>query len=333
MKGRNTKPGNIILTVTLLVVTTLLGCKKAMPSEPDNDQWVQTNGPYGVDAVCLAVSGTNLFAGCGGAGVFRSTDNGTTWTAVNAGLTPGSITTYYVVALAESGANLLVGTLGAGVFLSTNNGTNWRAANSGLPADAEVYSFAVSPNGAGGTNLFAGASGVFLSTDNGTSWTAVNSGLTNTAVISLAASGDHLFAGLYRGGVFLSTNSGTSWSPTGPGLPADTGVSCLAVIGTNVFAATYGAGVFRSTNNGTSWTAANLGLPSSTLFFVVSGTSLFAASTGGVFRSTNNGTSWAKFGSGFGNYWPIYSLAISSTNLFAGTWQYTNGGVVFRHPL
>ena len=35
----------------------------------------------------LAVSGTNLFAGTYGGGVFLSTNNGTSWTAVNTGLT------------------------------------------------------------------------------------------------------------------------------------------------------------------------------------------------------------------------------------------------------
>ena len=43
-------------------------------------QWVQTNGPYGGMIQCLAVSGTNLFAGTDG-GVFLSTNNGTSWTA------------------------------------------------------------------------------------------------------------------------------------------------------------------------------------------------------------------------------------------------------------
>ena len=41
------------------------------------------------------------------------------------------------------------------------------------PNAGEIYCLAVSPNGAGGTNLFAGTSGggIFLSTNNGTSWT------------------------------------------------------------------------------------------------------------------------------------------------------------------
>jgi hypothetical protein len=51
-------------------------------------QWVQTNGPLGGWVRCFAENDTNLFAGTQG-GVFRSTNNGADWTAVNAGLTGG----------------------------------------------------------------------------------------------------------------------------------------------------------------------------------------------------------------------------------------------------
>jgi hypothetical protein len=34
-------------------------------------QWVQTNGPYGGPVSCFAISGTNLFAGTEGGGVWR----------------------------------------------------------------------------------------------------------------------------------------------------------------------------------------------------------------------------------------------------------------------
>jgi hypothetical protein len=92
----------------------------------------------------LAVSGTNLFAGTFG-GVFLSTDNGTSWTAVNAGLTYAT-----VYALVVSGTNLFAGTAYGGVYLSTDNGTSWTAVNSGLTSSL-VYALAVS-----GANIFAG---------------------------------------------------------------------------------------------------------------------------------------------------------------------------------
>ena len=75
-------------------------------TNPLHSQWIQTNGPYGGDVYCFAVSGTNLFAGTGD-GVFLSTDNGTSWTQASTGLTNS-----VVYALAVSGTNLFAGTDG-----------------------------------------------------------------------------------------------------------------------------------------------------------------------------------------------------------------------------
>jgi hypothetical protein len=63
------------------------------------------------DVRAFAISGTNLFAGTDGGGVFLSTNNGTSWTQVNNGLTNTD-----VHAFAVSGTNLFAGTNGGGVF-------------------------------------------------------------------------------------------------------------------------------------------------------------------------------------------------------------------------
>ena len=271
-------------------------------------QWVQTNGPYGGVVTFFAVNGTNLFAGTWPGGVFLSTNNGTSLTAVNSGLTNPNVNT-----LAVDGTNLFAGTMGGGVFLSTNNGTSWTAVNSGL-TNLSLYFLTVS-----GTNLFAGTNGgAFLSTNNGTSWTAVNSGLpSGAAVTSFAVSGTNLFASTDGEGVYLSTNNGTSWTAVSSGLTNMT-VWFLAFSGSNLFAGTDG-GVFLSTNNGTSWTAVNSGLTNTYVYpLAVSGTNIFAGTYGGVFRSTDNGTSWTAVNSGLTNT-AVWSLLVNGTNLFAGT--------------
>jgi hypothetical protein len=284
-----------------------------------NAQWVQVNNglPNNLSVTALATSGTNLFAGTWGAGVFLSTDNGTSWTQVNNGLTD-----FHVYAFAVSGTNFFAGTE-SGVFLSTNNGTNWSPVNTGL-TNTNVIALAAS-----GTNLFAGTGvGVFLSTNNGTSWTQVNTGLTYTAIEALTVSGTNLFAGTGGGGVFKSNDNGTNWTPVNNGL-TNPNVLAFVVSGTNLFAGTIG-GVFLSTDNGASWSPINNGLTNQQVqALAVSGTNLFAGTNGngGVFLSTNNGTSWTQVNTGLTNTY-IRSLAISGTNVFAGT----NGGV-FRRSL
>jgi hypothetical protein len=150
---------NVKRLLSFFAIVVLLGAQSLQA------QWIQTNGPYGRSVRCFAGNGSNLFAGTGG--LFLSTNNGTSWTAVNTGLTNTN-----AQALVVNGSNLFAGTWGGGVFLSTNNGTNWTAVNTGL-TNTDVLSLAVN-----GSNLFAGTYGsVFLSTNNGTSWTAVNNGL------------------------------------------------------------------------------------------------------------------------------------------------------------
>jgi hypothetical protein len=92
-------------------------------------QWVQTNGPYGGQVNCFAISGRNLFAGTQ-SGVFLSTSNGTCWTVVNAGLTNTS-----VQALGVSGTNLFAGTNESGVLRRalSRMTTSVESSTSGLP--------------------------------------------------------------------------------------------------------------------------------------------------------------------------------------------------------
>ena len=59
-----------------------------VPLSESHAQWIQTSGPSGDGMIqCLAVNGNNLFAGTLTSGVYRSTNNGTSWTSANSGLT------------------------------------------------------------------------------------------------------------------------------------------------------------------------------------------------------------------------------------------------------
>jgi len=285
-------------------------------------QWVQTNGPNGGNVTSLAVSGTNLFAATNGGGVSLTTNGGTTWTVVNSGLTSTT-----VFALAAIGSNLFAGTDSGGVFLSTNNGTSWTAVNSGL-TNTKVYALTFnSPNILAGT--FGG--GIFLTTNNGATWTQKDSGLITSLnngglyVASLAYSGSSTFAGT-SGGIFRSTDNGESWTNVMSYYPL---IPSLAIIGANAFAGGYN-GVYLTTNSGNTWTNVSTGLTDTTIVWSLypSGFDLFAGTNHGVFMSSNSGASWTKVSTGLPNT-SVYALAISDTNLLAGTF----GGAVWRRAL
>jgi hypothetical protein len=274
-------------------------------------QWGYTGlSTYSIPAI--AVSGTDLYVGTEGHGVFYSASNGVGWNPVGTGLTAG-----YVEALAVSGTNVFAGTNDGGVFLTADSGAHWTAVNNGL-TDLQVRALIVS-----GANLFAGTNdSIFLSTNNGANWTLVNNDYDNIYTIcNFAVLGSNIFVGSLGGGIFRSTNNGTNWTSASSGLtPGGNGMAVLAfaVSGTNIFAATW-EGVFLSANDGASWSSVSTGLTTLHVnVLAVSGANLYAGTQGaGVFLSTNNGASWTAVNAGLPASTSISALACLGTSIFA----------------
>ncbi len=276
--------------------------------------WQQTNGPVGiVNTIAINTSG-HIFAGTYG-GVYRSTNNGDSWTPVNTGLT-GSV----VFALAlNTSEHIFAGTYG-GVYRSTNNGDSWTPINTGL---VSIGVFALASNTSG--HIFAGTDdGIYRSTNNGDNWTLVNTDLMDSEVFALAINtSGHIFAGTDSGGVYRSTNNGDSWTLVNIGL-MDSEVLALAInTSGHIFAGTYG-GVYRSTNNGDSWTLVNIDLTIFGVFAIAINTSghIFAGTNGdGVYRSTNNGDNWTRINTGLTGS-VVFALAINTSgHIFVGTFD------------
>jgi Secretion system C-terminal sorting domain len=186
------------------------------------------------------------------------------------------------------------------------------------PYGGSVYPLAVSPNGAGGTDVFAGTTaGLFRSTDDGMNWTSI--GLQNYGVNAIAFSSDragstNIFAATYSG-IFLSTDDGSSWTAVNNGL-TNTWVYSVAAFDSVLYAGT-NAGVFLSTNNGSIWSPANSGLSNTPVFSIAFLDSVtFAGTSKGAFRSTDDGTTWTQLPLVRADIW---AFASSDTNLFAGT--------------
>lgn len=229
------------------------------------------------DVYALTVTGSYIFAGNENVGLSVSSNNGTTWTPANNGMTPG----YNIISLATSGSNIFAGA-GNGIYLSTDNGSNWTAINNGLTNTNVTSIIASSPYLSIGTD----GGGVFGSSDNGNNWSANNSGLTNLNVRTLVfTSANILYAGT-SGGVFVFDYVGTnSWSPVNNGL-TNLEVKTLIANGTDIYAGTQGGGLFMTTDNGANWISVNTGLPSNDILSlaIVGGYLLVGTTSEGVWK-------------------------------------------------
>jgi len=215
---------------------------------------------------CLFRTDSFHFAGTN-SGVFRSSDDGASWTFANLG---GMITGF-----AGNDDTVLVAKQG-GVFRSTDSGAHWDTAGSGITS---IYLNGLFP-GEGKLFAFTLNAGVFLSTDNGRTWIPSNTGLTNTSVLCMQGRGTDLFVGSSNGGVFRSTDGGVSWNPANTGL-TDKRICALAVYGSDIFAAT-DHGVWRSSSQDETWVDVSEGLPTIVIYcLTVAGDALAAGTFGG----------------------------------------------------
>ena len=119
---------------------------------------------------------TTLYVGTGG-GVFKSTNGGAKWSALNTGLIVTSVGALGIDPATPT--TLYAG--GGDVFKSMDGGAKWSVVNTGLPEFTEFTPWVSYP--ATPTTLYTGTSdGVFKSTDGGAKWIALNTGLITTQI-------------------------------------------------------------------------------------------------------------------------------------------------------
>ena len=352
--------GKMLGSALTFCVFFLLGC---FPSGANAalDQWTAV-GPIGAGVNTLAFDRTSpsiIYAGTGNNGVFKSTDSGLSWGAINNGLfhpafgVPGVVS----IAVDPSSPALYAGAAGpiGGMFKSTNGGASWSRIVNGLhlfTSPPPVLSIAIDRSNP--STLYVGTDndGAFKSTDGGDTWRAIRGALNDVqgfymppdvpALVIDPSNPSTLYAGIGESfaadgrGIFKSIDAGGNWLQINNGLPSRTRVLSLLIDGSSpsiLYAGTSGQGVFKSTDGGTSWQAINAGLTNFTVQALVMDPSrpstLYAATFGqGVFRSSDSGANWSALNNGLINL-NVLSLAIDPTspsNLYA----VTLGGGVFK---
>jgi hypothetical protein len=262
----------------------------------------------------LTYSGSVLYAGNDG-GVFKSLDNGVTWTDISSNLSNAQL---YGLGLSTSSPTTIIsGHQDNGTNLTTN-GTSWSEVNGG---DGMLCFIDRTSN----TNMYS-------TIYNGKLYKSTNSGASFTNIYTVPGGGwvtpwlqDPVTATtLYAGGsnIYKSINSGSTWAVSSS-LSGGTGntltfvsidvsktnnqvIYASADVTSSTTGAFVGSKVYKSTNAGSTWVEIQTGLPASAVLGVHADVNDankvyvgIASYTGNaVFCSTNGGTTWTNISAG-----------------------------------
>ena len=190
--------------------------------------------------------------------LYRTIDNGDSWSAISGNLTKSSGSPYravsaIAVALSDP-QTIYVGTSDGNALVTTNGGGTWTPVTSGLP-NRWITDIAVAssdPQRAYLTVSGFGSGHVFRTVNGGASWQDISSALIDVPVSAIlrVPGSDELYVGTDLG-VFRSPDDGVTWAPSTPGLPNVVVLDLAFQSATQTLVAgTYGRGVFARSVGG-----------------------------------------------------------------------------------
>ncbi|MCZ7568566.1 MAG: endo alpha-1,4 polygalactosaminidase [Ardenticatenaceae bacterium] len=296
------------------------------------------------------------------AGLLKSTDRGTSWTAVlpnaQTGYDEGLAGHYWNVAIARIGgvkyyyATSDPWSQSTGQVLRSQDGINWAQVftnprPAGTWMEGAMMGLAVDPGRPSILYVTQDGGQVWKSADSGTTWaptTGQPGGSSFTYALAVDATG-RVFAGTLLDGLWRSTDGGASWQRV---LPEQSTIFHVTATSGAVYTSTGDANLYRSTDGGEVWQrltnfsatddgdevpaqgmaiAVDPNDPAHLLFSLMD-TWHPADASPGIVASTDDGTSWAPLNAGLGLLNVSALAAGSDGGLFAGTWC----GGIWRRP-
>lgn len=204
---------------------------------------------------------TVIFAGTAAHGVFKSSDSGVSWKAINTDLPQGIAINGLVY---DTDQQHLWAATSLGVYRSDDKGLSWKALSKGLPANSVVNAVEPASIVGGDQNLvYVGTNrGFFRSENAGAQWTTSREPLSGTSIRKLlidfrgANSNTTLYVAT-NAGAFRSDDSGQTWGSIATGLPKGEPVYSVILGGDNysqLLVATNDVYLFPGANGGFSVT-------------------------------------------------------------------------------
>ncbi|MFM7218432.1 MAG: YCF48-related protein [Bacteroidota bacterium] len=280
-------------------------------------QWSLCTTPGYSPRQALAVVNDSIVFAAGNDGkVWKSTDNGVTWTISYTDTTKSILGMYFL----NADTGFVCGVAGK-MFKTTNGGQSWTSVTSGSVVDLYDVEFVSTTTG-----FAVGLNGTIRKTNNGgISWSSMTSGTSSGLLaIDMVSATEGFIVG--STGMILRTSNGTTWTQ----LPSNV-ISSLndvrSIDGVHVFVCGSDARFLLSDDAGATWQASYLDATYPDLYaidFLNNDTGMVAGQYGKLFSTNDGGASWIPEASVTGSL--LLDLKISSCNSFsAGT-----GGTVVR---
>jgi len=306
------------------LVKTLILCSLIGWTSSTNAQWTACTNPSGALPFSLEIYNDTIFLGTVSSGIYKSVDNGNSWTAINTSL---NITQIWTINHANNA--VFASSTSGMLYKSTNGGNNWSLSNTGISATTVVKKV-IQFNG----KIFATTSntGVIISNDNGSTWAQHNTGISGLVSDAILVIENELYVGVNQRLYKYDTTS-QSWTSKSTGIP-NNNISTIAYTKDNLGSTTFFVGngnsndVAKSTNGGTNWSVADNGLPNVGVYSLLGiGTTVFAGNDYGVYKTTDYGANWTDISS-FTNASQAKFLSKSTNDIFV-----LQGGKLWKKSL
>lgn len=239
-------------------------------------------------------------------GIYKTTDHGKHWTAVNSGFpTPFINTTssflFGRVIVDPTNAQTLYLPLGEqgpfmsgdGVYQSTDGGASWHRIFGSL----EVQHLFMDPHNSANLYVIDTSNILYYITGTGSYQTGTFTQPPQPTSIAVDPSNDqNMMAGTLNSGLYVSSNGGGSWSPAGSSAALDVqDVVMDPTAPATLYVGTQAFGIYTSTDNGATLAAGSglFGPQGSTLIMGSDRVLYMGTEFSGVLKSNDQGASWA----------------------------------------